>query len=64
MSRRRGSTSRTSGKKRQRKSADAAIGSESGLRLGKRGVYLISGDTKVRSFRVVDWEQIMKTLQA
>ena len=34
------------------------------LRLSKRGVYAISAEGKLRSFRLVRWEQILKTLDA
>lgn len=32
------------------------------LTIGKRGVYLIAGNTKVRTFRLVPWEQIFERL--
>jgi len=34
------------------------------LKLGKRGVYMITGEGKLRSFQLIGWEEIFKTLDA
>jgi len=34
------------------------------LTIGKRGVYLIGGDSKLKTFRLVSWEQILERLRA
>lgn len=33
------------------------------LKLSKRGVYAITGDGKLKSFRLIRWEEILKTLE-
>jgi len=62
MRRRGGSKARTQRKKTRRSGGDPTIGAGSSLKIGKRGVYLISHDGETQSFRLVDWEQITKTL--
>ena len=32
------------------------------LTIGKRGVYLIGGDIKLKTFQLVGWEQILERL--
>lgn len=34
------------------------------LRVSKRGIYLITGDSHCRTFQLIDWEQILKRVQA
>ncbi len=34
------------------------------LKLSKRGVYAITGEGKLTTFRLIRWEQILKTLKA
>jgi len=64
MSRRGLSKPRSKGKRPRRSATGPGLGASTGLRIGKRGIYLISGDRKVRSFRVVDWEQFVQTLDS
>jgi hypothetical protein len=47
-----------------RRNAGLIAGEGSGLKIGKRGVYLISGDAKLAQFRLIGWQQIVQRLQA
>jgi len=42
----------------------AARETNDALKIGRRGVYLIGGNAKIRSFRLVPWEHIRKQLQS
>lgn len=44
------------------RNAEAARGACGTLRLSKQGVYAISNDGNVRSFQVIRWAQMLKTL--
>ena len=42
----------------------AAASEQGNLRIGKRGIYLISGAQNVTSFRLIAWERLFATLRS
>ena len=64
MGRRRVSKSRSSREKIRRANLESETDSCGDLIVGKRGVYLITTSRKTTSFRLLEWDLIMKQLQS